>query len=118
MTPKQRRAYLESIPWIKRLKIALPCDGFRYSKMPLKAIYPHGPKRSLPPTGTDQYRCKSIAYWKFKALKRSGAEDGVYCMSHLYNQMSHMGEYERVNRWITRKYGSWEACREHMRSIV
>ena len=116
MTPKQRRAFLESVPWIKHLKQASPCDGLR--SMPMRARHPHGPKNSLPPIGTDPYKCKSVAYWRFKALKNSYGKDGVYCMSHLYQQMEGMQEYERTNRWIIKKYGSIEAWQEHMRGIA
>jgi len=85
--------------------------------MPLKAIYNHGPGRILPPTGTDPYKCKNPAYWKFKALKKSDARDGIYCMSHLYSQFD-MDEHDRIERWIIRRYGSMEAWKDHMRSII
>jgi len=107
MTPKQRREFVASLPWVKRLKTPVACDGLLYSKMPLRALYYHGPKRSLPPTGTDPYKCKKVAYWKFKALKKSWAKDGTFCMSHLFSQID-MDEQDRMDRWIIRKYGSLE----------
>jgi hypothetical protein len=118
MTPKQRRAFLESIPWITRLKNSTTCDGLRWGRMPLKAIYNHGPNRILPPTGTDPYKCKNPAYWKFKALKRSHARDGIYCVAHLYSQLHNMDEDKRIRRWIVNTYGSWEAWEEQLRGIV
>ena len=101
MTPQERRAFLEFLPFVKRLKVSQPCEGLRWGKMPLKAIYRHGPGNTLEPTGTEKYRCKNAAYWKFTALKKSRARDGVYCMSHLYSAgIGHdMDEQARLNRW-------------------
>lgn len=101
MTPQERRNFLEFLPFVKRLRVAQPCDGLRWSIMPLKALYTHGPGRSLPPTGVEKYKCKNVAYWKFTALKKSNAHDGVYCMSHLFAAgIGHdMDEQNRLDRW-------------------
>lgn len=99
---------LEDLPWIKRLKKSTTCDGLKYSRMPLKALYRHGPKRSLPPTGVEPYRCKSPAYYHFKGLKSATAwgtpdQTGNYCWNHLIYQAMGSPEHEiRIERWIKR----------------
>lgn len=52
-------------------------------------------------------RCKSIAHWRFKALKKSHARDGDYCWNHLFSQglFSDMAEEIAMDAWWTKKYG-------------
>jgi hypothetical protein len=99
ITRQERQEVLARCPWIARLKNSRPCDGLTWGKVPLKALYAWGPKRQNPPTGTDKYKCKKPARWRFTASKRYDAKSGTYCWSHLWQQMDHMGEYERFRRW-------------------
>jgi len=91
---RSRRAdFLKRLPWIKWLKEGRTCDGYRYNRMPVKAMHDSELK--------EKYRCKNPAHWKYKTLKKSWAEDGVYCMAHLYaNCIWDMHEMARVERWI------------------
>jgi hypothetical protein len=68
---------------------------------PLKAIYRMGNK---PPVGIDKYRCKNRAHWKFRALKKSQARDGVYCWAHLLSRGIYGDdvEYQRLKTWIAK----------------
>lgn len=79
-TPQERRElrleFLQFLYYVKRVTKPVPCTGYRWSKMPLKAVY----NLEL----REKYRCKNLAYWRFTALKKSYAKDGIYCMSHLY----------------------------------
>jgi len=63
------------LSWVTRLEKTQPCDGYRYSHMPL---YARGNQEVM-----DRYKCKNRARWKFRSLKRSWAKDGIYCWSHL-----------------------------------
>lgn len=95
---------IKLLPWVTYLpkqKTPRPCDGLRYSSMPLKALFHHGPNQTKPPTGTTRYKCKVSARWRFKALKKSDAKDGVFCWSHLWSQcLWHMGEHDRAKSYF------------------
>ena len=94
---------LKQIPWVKHLKTPQPCDGIKWRIVPLKAIYNHGPGKSLPPIGLDNYRCKNPAKWKFKSLPKSNGKDGTYCYIHLYRELhDDTTEYNRLVRWYNR----------------
>lgn len=99
-----RKKLAEEIPWVTRLVKERPCDAVRWGEVPLKAIWVmHG----KPPTGTEKYRCKKKGVWKFKALKRSHAKDGVYCWIHLLQHLYYdMLEEARLERWDARKKGN------------
>lgn len=111
LTKAERLEVLAATPWITRLKVAVPCDALRYGKMPLKAVYSmHG----KPPTGTDKYKCKAPAYWRFRALTRVSsymhpATSGNYCYTHLLFSGIHHNEKEqqRFERW----FAKWEEQR-------
>jgi hypothetical protein len=70
------------LPWVTRLEKTQSCDGYRWSHMPLKALYKMGDKPPVPGL-KEKYRCKNRARWKFRALRNSSAKSGVYCWSHL-----------------------------------
>lgn len=103
MNKQERIAFLMSIPWVKRLKTAVPCDDLKWSKVPLKALYPMYGK---PATGTEPYKCKSPGYWRFKALKRSHARDGNYCYMHLRSHLLYDNDEEqRLKKWYEKSKG-------------
>ena len=91
------------MPWVTRLKKPRPCDGIKYSTVALKDIYEWGPRDNpQPPRGIqDKSRCKKLAWWKFRALKKSYAEDGNYCWPHLISAGLFRDTYEetRTKRW-------------------
>jgi hypothetical protein len=105
-TLAQRKALVASIPWVTMLKTKRPCDGVRWSHVPMKAISWWGPKRCNPPIGLDSYRCKKQGYLKFRALKNSYAKDGVYCWDHLLSSGLYHGmdEESRFKRWYTKNH--------------
>lgn len=72
------------------------------SKTPLKAIFRMGNK---PPVGLDNYKCKKIAHWKFRALKRSQGRDGIYCWPHLLSRGIYADdlERERLRKWLDKQ---------------
>lgn len=75
LTTEQKKAKLEKIPWVTRLKYKPACDA-------------------------KQGKCKRSAEWKFKSLEKSLAKDGNYCMAHLLFEMySDMREQERLTQW-------------------
>lgn len=87
------------LPWVTRLKKPQPCRSL--VRAPGKAYYGD-------PDVVAAYRakhaCKSPAYWKFRALKRSYAEDGVYCWAHLifHGVYGDSMESDRTGRWLSR----------------
>lgn len=91
------------LPWVTYLARGGPCDGLRYNAMPGKATRRWGPGGVNPPTGTEKYRCKNPARWRFGALKSSGARSGTYCWPHLWSiGLGTMGEEARAERWLKR----------------
>ncbi|SRR5258706_9231232 len=106
LTSIERRELFSACPWIYRLKVSDRCDDYKWSKMPLKAVYSmHGRE----PTGMEQYRCKNRAWWEFRALKRGTpmpAKDGMYCWMHLIHHAIHYNpeEQRRFDRW----YKKWK----------
>lgn len=92
ITPKQRQAFIESLPYVKRLELYVQCDGYRPMSM----------KARRDPVMKEWYRCKQHAYWKFTALKNSRySKSGIYCMSHLFVNGIGCGEDEeaRLNKY-------------------
>lgn len=97
---KETYKMLKSIPWVTELeKPYPPCDAIRWSEVPLKARYPHGKNRLLPPTGIEPYKCKHTARWKFTGLTDSlfGDKSGNYCYNHLIYRGLH-GDMEETGR--------------------
>lgn len=99
LTREERKAILASIPWVDRLEKPKPCEGYRWSSMPLKAIYTMGGK---PPVGKEKWRCKKLAHWRFRAKRNSWAKTGNYCWSHLFSSGLHHDQIEsdRLDEWM------------------
>lgn len=91
----RRKAFLESLPYVKYLVKAQPCTGFM-NKTTLKHLYGTAEQRAQKP------RCKVPAHWKFTALKKSWAKDGVFCPSHLFSRglYSDMDEMARTEKYV------------------
>lgn len=85
-----RTELIARVPWVERLDLPVTCDQYRWSAMPLKAVY--RPKLGL----KEKYRCKNHAYWKLTGLDSGSpinkfdslhmGKSGVYCYSHFVNQ--------------------------------
>lgn len=92
----------ERLPWVKRLKDPVPCQGVKWSTVALRDLYVmHGKQ----PRGIqERSRCKNRAGWRFTALKRSSAKSGDYCWAHLLSAgLAHdPQEDERTRRWFAR----------------
>lgn len=88
-----RTELVERFPWVTRLKKPHQCSEYR-SGMSRKA--------SNDPELSKKYECRNPAYWKFRALKKSWSEDGIYCWSHLISRGVHgdMDEDERTMKWL------------------
>jgi hypothetical protein len=95
---RQRQALVRSLPWVTYLKKPQPCTGFK-AGTPLKAVFSVGGR---PPVGLERYSCKNPARWKFRALSRSAARDGVYCWPHLVHRGLYCDEAEaaRTNKKV------------------
>jgi hypothetical protein len=76
----ERTDLIARLPWVTRLERTQPCDGYRYTHMPGKALYGNDPELLA------KYKCKAPARWRFRALKRGPipAHDGTYCWRHLF----------------------------------
>jgi hypothetical protein len=96
----QRQALASRLPWVTRLKKSPGrCEGYRYSRMPLKAVFPD--MKSYDPALAEKYRCKKNAWWQFRSPKRSYARDGDYCWDHLFScGLLTEGERERMEKWL------------------
>lgn len=90
-----RQALAESLPWVTRLRRPVPCEGFM-AHTPLRAVFGTDEQRAARP------RCKNLARWRFRALRRSCAEDGAFCWSHLMSRglYGDMDEIVRTERWL------------------
>lgn len=95
----KRTELAKKIPWVKYLKDSQKCNGYR-SGRPLKAIFSSMP--NYDPKLNEKFECKLPAHWKFRALKKSYAEDGIYCWSHLMHRglYGDMDEEARTERWL------------------
>lgn len=79
-TLEERKAIVARISWVTRMATPRRCDGKGGS-------------------------CKRKGYWKFRALKKSWAKDGVYCWTHLiyYGIYGDMDEEERTLKWLRKR---------------
>jgi len=103
MTPKQRREFLESLPYVKRLEFSFECDG--YKPMSMKAMFD--------PVLKERYACKLPAYWQFKAIKNSRySKSGIYCMHHLISDGTSCGDDEQA-----RTHKHWNKFKEEVLKI-
>lgn len=92
---------LRRLPWVTRIP-ATTCDGLKWGTVALRDLYPWGPGRSNPARGIqERSKCKNIARWHFKPLKKSYAKEGNYCYSHVLSQGVYhdMDEQARTNKW-------------------
>lgn len=103
---KKRREFLLGMPFVTWVKKAQRCEGIKWGEVPLKALYNHGPNRSLPPEGLEKYRCKLNGHYKFRArrVKYPESKSGTYCMQHLYTQLWTNTEQPR----FTAYYENWK----------
>lgn len=103
VTRKERQEKIKQIPWVNYVKDAHQCDSLR-NGTPLKAVFS---MYGRPPVDQAPYRCKTPAHWRFRALKRSYARDGIYCMSHLIYRCLYgdTAECNRMERWQKRVMG-------------
>jgi hypothetical protein len=114
---EERKAVTARVPRVRKLKKPTPCEGIRWSEVPLKALYSWGPGRKNPPTGLEKYRCKMWGWWSFTALPRSKrdpydypATSGHYCWIHLWKQIhDHTREHRAFTKWFKRQpeYQDW-----------
>lgn len=109
MTSKARKAEIEEIfrklsqyPQIALVQEKIPCDGYRYSSMPLKAFSDLKLKET--------YRCKRNARLHFAAQKTVDpwefpAKSGNFCWQHFSDNLhgSH-SESTRLNLWWNRSF--------------
>jgi hypothetical protein len=108
MDIEKRKKITREIPWVSELKKPVPCEGFRYSAMPLKAF--HGTQEEQL-AAREKYRCKKTASWNFRALKPrheydSRSQSGKYCWRHLFS-IGFLGtqrEEARLDKWMRRHH--------------
>ena len=89
---------ISRLPWVTRLERTTDCDGYRWSRMPLKAL---GDTFLM-----SKYKCRASARWQFRADRRAQvpASDGTYCWAHLWSlglQYS-PAEEERTRRGLAK----------------
>lgn len=110
MSSKAERQFnMTRLPWVRRLKKPVPCDGIKWSTVAGKDLWAHGPNQSIPARGIqDRSRCKNNAWWHFKPLKKSHAKEGNFCWSHLISAGIYhdMDEEARTKRWYDKN--GWE----------
>jgi hypothetical protein len=98
---RERDDHLASVPWVRRLAVAVRCDGIKWHRVALKHLYARGarPAEGIP----DRARCTLDARWRYTALKGSWARTGAYCGVHLVAQFSaDEREERRYQRWLAR----------------
>lgn len=91
------------LPWVRRLRDREvgPCEGYRWSSMPLKAL--------SDPELREWYRCSNSARWRYRYLDsasragRSPRREDL-CYAHLCSRVVDDGHEEarRCRRWWTR----------------
>lgn len=103
MTRSWRAKIIARLPWVERHHEQLPCQAYRWSKIPVRAVFT--PEREL-------YRCKRRGVWNFTALGPGDkiapnttpdfkAKSGSYCTQHLIMQFeSTYDELDRVEAWF------------------
>ena len=102
---ENRKLDLARLPWVTPLKAPQPCEGIKYGTVATRDLFPWGPGRSNPARGIqDKSRCKNLAHWRFKGLKRDGGRSGTYCWAHLMSMgiYGSMNEDERSRRWYAK----------------
>lgn len=91
---KLRVLFLKSLPFVTYLSRGRQCEGFM-SHTSLKHVFGTDEQRAKRP------KCKNPAHWKFTALKKSTADSGVYCQSHLFSRCLYgdMDEEKRTEQY-------------------
>jgi hypothetical protein len=74
----RRQQIVANFSWVTYCKEGQPCDAL--IRPPLKVLFPRPGKLPIDPT---PWRCKKTAHWRFRALRRSLAKDGIYCWVHI-----------------------------------
>jgi hypothetical protein len=95
-----RKGWVEALPWVRRLKKPVSCDGIKWGKVALSDLFARGDK---PARGIqDRARCKKNAEWHYKGLESSQlwVTEGNFCWAHL--PLDHTGEHERWVRYTER----------------
>jgi hypothetical protein len=96
----ERKKIIAQVPWIDVIPPDARCDALRWSEVPLRTLYRWGPKQANPPTGTERYRCKLRARYRFHTLEDSWPDDGDYCLLHVTHLMFiDLDENDRFTRW-------------------
>jgi hypothetical protein len=100
-----RKEILKTHPRVTFHEKTTPCTGFSVCRTSV-ALY-HHKDPEVRAAKADKARCKKFARWRFKALGKSWAKDGDFCLSHLIHQglMADMTESAAFERWYDRKYG-------------
>lgn len=95
-TRKEKQDYIAKIPWVKRLKEPVKCEGWVGG-----ASLTRG-----------KYTCKLKAKWHFKALQKSYGDTGNYCWTHLLSRgiFSDMDEEARTKKWRDKHPAPWEGA--------
>ena len=99
---EERKALVARIPWVKKLREPVACDGIKWSTVALRDLY--GTRTTEARGIQDRSRCKKRASWHFRPLKRSDAREGNYCWSHLIYQglFCDQDEMDRTDKWFAR----------------
>lgn len=88
----ERRAYVETLPWVRRLKKPAICTGWHHASEGKRA-------------------CKNLARWSYRHVKgmmRRG-ETGYYCWAHVMSRglYGDMDEEARTEKWIDKHPPPW-----------
>lgn len=112
---KRRKTFnielMELLPYVRILLHPKPCDGYRWGKMPMKAIYGPNAKESM-----EKYRCRRRAFWSYKRLParkwggvRGAGKTERYCWSHM--PFDNMDEDQRADKWFMAHRNQVDAVR-------
>jgi len=79
---KQNEEFISRIPWVRKLDNPTKCRVLIHApaSMIFSNVKPRANQRS---TNPEDYRCKNTAWWHFTASRKSWAQTGDYCWSHL-----------------------------------
>lgn len=101
----------ELLPYVRQLHHPKPCEGYRWNKMPLKAVFGKDAAELK-----EQYRCSKNAHWSYKfrpgsKLTRShnAGKTMRFCWAHM--PFDRMDEYERMLKWFNAHEDEVDAIR-------
>lgn len=87
-----RTELVELLPWVTRLARSRPCDGYRWSRMPQRAVRDAELRQ--------EFRCRSLASWRYVTSRgRWSGKSGSYCWNHLVDQLEHASDRRRNRGW-------------------